>query len=145
MANSRAKFLGHPLHPALTHFPMALLSVSLLWDIIGSITRNTLWWHISFWSLVVGLIFVLPVLTTGLIDSATIAKDGPAEKVMTIHMYVMLCAALLYLGDLLLRLKNVVPSNLGLALALSAVGFLTLVVGGWYGGELVYKHGAGRA
>jgi uncharacterized membrane protein len=143
---SHVKLLGHPLHPLLTHFPMALLSVTLLWDILGLIFKNTLWWHISFWSLVVGLAFAVPVLVTGLLDSVTIAKDSPEEKIMMLHMYVMLCAAALYLGDVLVRIGHIVPTagHLILVMALSIVSFLTLAVGGWYGGELVYKHGIGR-
>jgi uncharacterized membrane protein len=146
--HSLLKFMGHPVHPLLTHFPMALLSITLLWDIMGISFKNSLWWNFSFWSLVVGLILAVPVLITGLLDSVTIAKDSPEEKTMMFHMYIMLCAAALYLGDLLARLGHIVPTSSGqlvLVLSLSVISFLTLVVGGWYGGELVYKHGVGRA
>ena len=51
----RLRFLGHPVHPVVTHFPMALLPVSLLGDLLG------VWTDAPFWSdSVLSIIDLLP-------------------------------------------------------------------------------------
>ena len=47
--------LGHPLHAVLSDFPLALLGTSLLWDIIGILRGEALWWAISYWNIALGL------------------------------------------------------------------------------------------
>jgi uncharacterized membrane protein len=44
------------------------------------------------------------------------------------------------------RLKDGAPvaEPAALPVALSAIAFVLLLVGGWLGGDLVYRHGAGR-
>ncbi|WHZ04306.1 hypothetical protein QNH48_06670 [Neobacillus sp. YX16] len=39
----KLRVFGHPVHPVITHFPMALLPVSLFGDLIG------VWTDASFW------------------------------------------------------------------------------------------------
>ncbi|MEX2104462.1 MAG: DUF2231 domain-containing protein [Bacilli bacterium] len=62
-----SRLLSHPLHPIFTHFPMALLMISLLWDILGLWQGDPFWWSFSFWSITVGLIFAVLAMVTGLI------------------------------------------------------------------------------
>ncbi len=139
------RVLGHPVHTLFTHFPIALWSVSILWDILGIWRGNPLWWHFSFWSIALGLVFALFAAGTGLVDSVTVKGKGPEEKTLTLHMYVILSAFALYLASFLVRMKTQVPSggNLILAVSLSVFGFIVLVIGSWYGGELVYQFGIG--
>ncbi len=145
MGDSRAKLLSHPLHPMLTHFPMALLSVSSLWDLIGLLTKHALWWKISFWCIVAGLIIGILTLITGLIDSMGIQKNGPEENTMNRHMYVMLAAFMVYLGDLFIQMGHIAPGSHRFiwAFVVSIGGFIILTIGGWYGGELVYRYHVG--
>lgn len=129
----------------LTHFPIALWSVSILWDILGIWRGNSVWWLFSFWCIAVGLVFGLFAAGTGLIDSVNVKGNVPEEKALTLHMYVILTAFALYLASFLVRMKAQVPSGsyLILAVGLSVVCFIVLVIGSWYGGELMYRHGNG--
>ncbi len=146
MSQKRTKVFGHPMHPILTHFPMAMLSITIVWDITGLVTKQDLWWEISFWSMAVGLAIGVLALLTGLMDSVSIPKEGPEERIMTSHMYAMLCATGIYLCELFVRMGHIVPSGsrLILALTLSFIGLITMIIGGWYGGELVYRYHVGR-
>ena len=36
---------GHPVHPALVHFPVALWSVTWVWDVLGAYTGAAAWWQ----------------------------------------------------------------------------------------------------
>ena len=139
------RLFGHPVHPLLVHFPIGLWSISILSDILGIWRANAFWWHFSFWCIGFGLGFGLLAAVTGLIDSMAVPQEGPQEKTLTFHMYAMLTAFALFLGSFLMRTKSPVLSgnHLVLAVSLSVLGFIVLVFGGWYGGELVYRWGIG--
>jgi uncharacterized membrane protein len=60
-------------------------------------------------------------------------------------MGLMLGALTFFATRLLLRLDHLHPlAPDAVSLLLDAAGFLCLVVGGWFGGKLVYGHGVGR-
>jgi uncharacterized membrane protein len=136
----------HPFHPIFTHFPMALLAVSSLWDLLGIWRGDPFWWMFAFWSIAIGLIMAFLALVTGLIDYVKIPQGGPAENAAMRHMIIMVLALLIYAGSLLLRFYSSAEAGglLFTAMALSLAGLAVLLLGGWYGGELVYRHGVGR-
>ncbi|MEX1031235.1 MAG: DUF2231 domain-containing protein [Paenibacillaceae bacterium] len=142
----RSKLSAHPLHPLITHFPMALWTTSLLWDLLGLWREDPLWWSFSFWSIAVGLIIAFFAMVTGFIDYMKLPQGGPEEGVAMWHMVMVMTAAALYAGSLFFRFGTTTPSGIHLimALVLSFLGFVSLLVGGWYGGELVYRYGVGR-
>jgi uncharacterized membrane protein len=143
----RSMILDHPLHPIFTHFPMGLLIISMLWDVLGLWSGNSLWWNISYWSIAVGLLFAILAVVTGLIDFSKIPQGDAAENVGMRHMIVVILAATMYTGSFFFRFGSPVPTGIHLygALGLSILGFILLLIGGWYGGELVYSHGVGRS
>ena len=141
------KFLGHRLHPPLTDFPIALWSVSLLWDGVAFARGDSFWMQFSFWSIAAGLGAALPAMATGLFDYAAIPeKQRLAERAATRHMLAMLCATALFTGSLIVRVGADTIGSLKMIVAviLSAVGLAMLLIGGWLGGELVFRHGIGR-
>ena len=140
------RFLGHPLHALLIHFPMGLLPISLLWDLIALLTGNVLWWNIAFWSIAAGLALALIAAVPGFVDFIFIPEHHSAEKPAQLHMYIMLIAVALYLGSFLFRLHDHSPVGLGMvgAIGLSLVGLISIVIGGWFGGDLVFHHEIGR-
>lgn len=135
----------HPLHAATVHFPMALLMISTLWDILGLWRGDEQWWRFAFWSISVGLIFAIAALFTGIMDYIKIPQGGPAERAAIRHMMFMVAAIALYAGSFMVRYREPVMTGglLIIAVALSAAGLILLLIGGWHGGELVFRHGAG--
>ncbi|PKO84953.1 MAG: hypothetical protein CVU17_01930 [Betaproteobacteria bacterium HGW-Betaproteobacteria-11] len=136
---------GHPIHPLLVHFPVALWSMTPLWDTLGLVQAQELWWQFGYWSLAVGLALSLPAMAVGFIDFANIGDNPAAGRAAMRHMMAMSSAACVALIDLLLRHGQSIPSSplLLLGLSLSCMGLV--FIGGWFGGELVYRHGIGRA
>lgn len=136
-----------PLHPMLVHFPVALLSVSLLWDGIGLWTGTPLWWALSFWTLVVGLGASLLAVATGLVDYAQLSAGTPAETIATRHLLFTGTAVTAFLVSLLVRGRpeELHGARLAGALACSGVGLGLLAVGGHLGALLVYQYGVGRS
>jgi uncharacterized membrane protein len=133
---------GHRLHPPLTDFPIALWSVSLLWDGVGLVSGDPFWIRCSFWSIAVGLLAALPTLAAGILDYVALPENRPAaERTAQLHMLAMLSATALFAGSLIVRFSGVAYKPSPVALVLSALGFIVLLLGGWLGGELVFRHG----
>ncbi|MGH9461902.1 MAG: DUF2231 domain-containing protein [Vicinamibacteria bacterium] len=144
LAKQGLRVLGHPVHVALVHFPIALLSVGPLWDLVA-IWLGAAWWRFGFWTLTLGLAASLPTAASGLLDYMTLDRKD-AERTAERHLYVIL-AALGSFGMALVVRGGIVPASPGAqfaTLALEVVGVLTLTAGAWLGGELVLRYGIGR-
>lgn len=144
-ARKGARILGHPVHPILTDFPIALWSVSLLGDVVGVWRGQVVYRQFAFWAITVGLIIAVPTIVAGLIDYAAIPQGHPAIKGATWHMWIMLSAATAYACSLFAHINRFSSSGFATAMgiSLSAVGLVLLMVGGWFGGEMVFRHGIG--
>jgi uncharacterized membrane protein len=139
--------MRHPPHAAVVHFPLALLGTSLAFDLAGLLRQNGLFWAVAFWNIALGLALSLVTLATGLLDSARVPATHPASATVTRHMVVMLAALSCYGLALYIRGGTAAPDGTSLVatLALEGLGAAILGYGGWLGGELVYRHGVGRA
>jgi uncharacterized membrane protein len=142
---SRLRLFGHPVHPVATHFPMALLPVSLLGDLLGIWTDASFWWSFSFYNLAIGLVLSIPALITGIIDFLAIPKEGIADRVAMSHMMIMITSIAMFTGSFCIRFGAEILSGWRLtsSVSLSLLGLILLLIGGWFGGQLVYRHGAG--
>lgn len=143
--NRRMRFRDHPIHPAITDFPIALLPLALLWDAIALWQNGDFWWKAAFWTLVAGLAAALPTATTGFLDYVTLDRSSRAFRTATSHMLVMLTAVSLFAGSAVAQggPSEVSGGQAALVVSLAILGVLLLGVGGWLGGELVYREGVG--
>ncbi|RJP74061.1 MAG: DUF2231 domain-containing protein [Candidatus Zixiibacteriota bacterium] len=137
---------GHPVHPMLTDFPIVLWVTSLLWDVIGLILGGPFWHAMAYWSILAGLILVIPTAVTGFSEYLTIPRGNPAEKIGLYHLSANIAAATAFLSSLLVREGPATPPGTSLfwPLALSVLGVLLLLGGGWLGGDLVFRYGIGQ-
>jgi uncharacterized membrane protein len=136
---------GHPLHAALSDFPLVLF---LLWVALDAVALGggaPLFWTLGHWALIAGLVAAGAAATAGFIDYLGVSKDAPrALRTATAHLLVMLSVTSIALLVLLYRGAEP-PAGTGrvlhvIALALVALG---LSVGGWLGGHLVFHFGVG--
>jgi uncharacterized membrane protein len=141
-----ARIAGHPLHPALVHFPVALWSVTWVWDALGAYTGAAAWWQTGFWCLMAGTVMAAPAVITGVMELVALEKAHPAESIAVRHMLLMGTAFALYVAELVIRGGPLAPEGWRLyaAVSLSTAGLALLAVGGWYGGRMVYQYGVGR-
>jgi len=134
--------LGHPVHPALVHFPIALLLSATIADVawLAGLTADT---HLGAVLMAAGLAGGLVAMAAGLFDLARL--DETVVPHATRHMMVVGAAWLGYGVALYLRRESLTASaSIGTAtVAVSFASALLLALGGWLGGRLVYTFGAG--
>lgn len=137
------RVLAHPLHPMLVHFPIAFWTSATVCDgatLAGVAQAGS---YASLF-LILGIVLALPAIVAGFVDFVKIPDTAMREG--TRHMMAMGSAWVVYGAALVLRLDGpaVLSNPHPLSFVLSAVGFALMAVGGWYGGQLVYHHGAGH-
>lgn len=133
---------GHPLHPAIVHFPIALLLSATIADLawVAGLTSDT---HIGAVLMAGGLVAGLLAMGAGMIDFTKLDQAVVPHALK--HMGAVGLAWLGYAIALYLRRDALSGSGtLSTAtVAASLVSGLTLALGGWLGGRLVYTFGAG--
>jgi uncharacterized membrane protein len=133
--------VGHPVHPALVHFPIALLLSATIADLAwaAGLTHDT---HIGAILMAGGLAGGLLAMAAGMVD--LIRLDPKLVGRATVHMTVVGTAWLGYAVALYLRKDalSAMPPLGTPTVAISIVSAIVLAAGGWLGGKLVYTFGA---
>ena len=155
MVESRAQILGHPIHPMLVMFPIALFPLALVFDVVWLVTGDIFWLSGAFWILLAGVVGTLAAIVPGIVDYvAVVPKTGPARRTANKHLVTGLIIAAVSILALALRYaagaytfgaesKEVVTSWAYGGVALNLVNNLLIVLQGWWGGTLVYDHHIG--
>lgn len=141
---SPASIGGHPVHPMIIPFPIALWVFSLVADVIFLWRGNPVWkdW-IAFYALLAGIIGAVVAAVPGLIDWLSI-KDKTVAKIANWHARLNVIALLVFAASFYLRTASgstLVSDNYTIPVALSVLGVILISISGWLGGELVFKHG----
>lgn len=137
-----------PLHPMLVHFPIALLFTSVLFDAAGAWFKRDPFRGGALWLLILGLLGGVAAAIAGGWAEEAAEKAGIAESMIETHETLAFVTLGIFGVLLLMRLvirnqftrKSLVPYFL-----IAAIGLGTLSATGHYGGDLVYKQGAGVA
>jgi uncharacterized membrane protein len=138
---SRAGIAGHPIHPMLVPFPIALWIFSLASDFIYLFGfGGPVWKDIALYTILAGVVGGLAAAVPGYLDYRGITEPLTA-KIAERHMIINVSLVLLFSINVLLRLSTG-PHAIA-PIVLSVVGVGGLVISGWLGGELVYVKGVG--
>src|SRR5919199_999316 len=141
---SPASLGGHPIHPMIIPFPIALWAFSLVADLIYLWRGNPVWRdYIAFYALLAGIIGAAAAAIFGVIDWLSI-KDREVKKVADWHARLNVVALLVFAASFYLRTtggSRMVGGSYTIPLLLSVVGVVLITISGYLGGELVFKYG----
>jgi nitrite reductase/ring-hydroxylating ferredoxin subunit/uncharacterized membrane protein len=126
-------WLGHPLHPVLTDFPIGAWSAALLLDFLDSQQPRRGYGRGADAAIACGLAGAATAAVTGLTDWSE--TDGRARRAGLVHGLLNVAATALYATSLAVRRRGRRQAGRGLALAGYALSFASAYIGG----NLVYS------
>ena len=136
----------HPLHPMIVHFPIALLTAAVGFDLVG--TR----WHpnecriATRFTLVLGFIAAVLALLSGHLAEEAVEHSGVPKAVLELHETLAGVTTGVFAALVALHVAvsmGWLRERRGLAVAVGLVGVVLLLIASYYGGSLVYEYGAG--
>jgi uncharacterized membrane protein len=143
---SKASIGGHPIHPMLIPFPLALWTTSFIVDLLFYFTRQPTLLVIAKFMLAAGCLAAVAAAVAGFIDWLAI-KDAEVKKVANWHARLNVIALIVFAVSLFLRMgsySELVGRRLTIPFLLSLLGVILIAISGWLGGELVFKYGVGQ-
>jgi uncharacterized membrane protein len=143
-APSKAAIAGHPIHPMLIPFPLALLTLVPVSDIVYATTELPFWASVSYYMLWAGIVAAGLAAIFGLVDFLGVPRVRRVRAGWA-HMLLNVAIVALSIVNLLLRMGDVIEYIIPSGIILSIVAAGLLLVSGWFGGELVYRHKVGFA
>jgi uncharacterized membrane protein len=141
-----------PIHPALVHLPIAFVILSVVADFAARITkqesRRAVLRTLGFWSLVAALMGGVLTIAAGYLDLQRARLTPQTHDFVGLHIItgwtLFGSLAILTGWRWLIWHRGQMTINTAYLTGGSLVLTLTLFQG-WYGGEMVYSHGAGVA
>lgn len=124
------RWLGHPVHAAITDLPIGLLTGSVLLDLLGQRAAADI-------ALVATIVTMLLAAASGLADFAD--TDGLARSRASLHSVLMTAALLVVVLSAVLRAAG--PADRLVPVLLAVIGFGLVNIGAFVGGDVVYVLG----
>jgi uncharacterized membrane protein len=140
---SRAKLLGHPIHPVLIVLPLGLFLAAVVFDALYLWRGGRAFATVSYWNIAGGVAGGLLAAVFGLIDWLSIPSGTRARRIGLLHGGVNVVVVVAFaLAWLMRRGSAGAAPSLGI-FALEVAALVLGLVGGWLGGELVHRLGIG--
>lgn len=149
---SKARIAGHPVHPMLVAFPIALYTatVATLLAYVG--THEAFWYRVAMVANVAGIVTALAAVIPGAIDLFALPKPSRARAAGLKHAGLNLLstglfvvtAALLYRGwSTRMMVDGEYLFDATIPLAMGVVAWVSMVMAGSIGFTLVQTHHVG--
>jgi uncharacterized membrane protein len=139
---SKAKFLGHPLHQMLIVFPLGLLATASIFDGLAAATGNRRWYDASYRMMAAGVLSGVVTAVPGAIDYLAIPSNTRAHRIGLIHGLGNVAITGMFAASWMARrFRPSRPTRAAVAVSTSAT--LLALITAWLGGELVDRLGIG--
>jgi uncharacterized membrane protein len=140
---SRAKLLGHSVHQMLVVFPLGLLVMGVIFDIIYKATGSVQFATVAYWNITAGILTGLLAAVFGFVDWLAIPPGTRAKAVGAWHGGGNVFVVALFAANWLLRRDNPGAAPDTLAFVLELLALVGGTITAWLGGELVDRLGVG--
>jgi len=140
---SRAKLLGHPIHPMLIVLPLGLFISAVVFDALYLWQGNSTFAAVAYWNGFAGIIGGLLAAVFGFVDWLAIPSGTRAKRIGLLHGGSNVIVVVLF--TLVCLMRTSVPGYIPSATSffIEVVALLLGSVAGWLGGELVDRLGVG--
>ena len=128
-------------HAAFVHFPIAWLLMVLLIDIGTFAGRREAWRAWGLWALIGAVASCVPAILSGLLRQGRMAPGPDLAALIQVHRTIMMLmgsAAVAALAIRLARRNALDGASKGAYLSLVVVATVLAMVGGHWGGKIVY-------
>jgi uncharacterized membrane protein len=139
---SRAKLLGHPVHQMLIVFPLGLLAMAVIFDLLAIGFADGYWSEIAYWMIAAGIVTGLLAAPFGVIDWAAIPTGSRAKRIGAVHGLGNVAVVAMFALSWLMR-SDAPAAPDAIALTLSFLAGCLALFTGWLGGELVDRLAVG--
>ncbi len=140
---SFAQIKGHPIHPILVTFPIALWTAALLADGVGILLNHGLLWAAGFFAIFGVILGAVLAAMAGTLDyikvvppNSSAKKRGLTHGLLNTGVLIAFIVIAYQRGDAYTQ-----PTTLQLTFEALAVG--AMMASGWLGGTLVYRNQIG--
>jgi len=135
------------LHAMVIHFPIALLLIAFLSELVGRIFKKTFFNTAAFYLLILGTFGTIAAYLSG--DAAGEGMEegvlgkaiGMHEEAAIITLWLAIATSFVYSAMLFFKHQQKWSKVIGVLLFAASAGSVARTA--YLGGELVYKHGAG--
>ena len=137
-----------PVHPAVVHYPIALMTLSVIADLLGYLSDSPTLQATGAWALLGAGIGAAIAIFAGLFDMKRAKIKHAAHERVHVHMKVGLTLFAAIAGLTIWRWVVTLDPHHGLGWSYLIAAFLVLALTffqGWLGGELVFTDGIGVA
>jgi len=140
---SKAKLLGHPIHPMLIVLPLGLFIAAVVFDALYLWRGNPTFGAVGYWNIAGGIIGGLLAAVFGLVDWLAIPAGTRAKRIGLLHGGSNVIVVALFAFVWWTRSAAVDTTPSGNIFLIEVVALLLGSVAGWLGGELVDRLGVG--
>lgn len=142
---TKARIAGHPVHPMLIAFPVALYVATAVALIVYGGTHDVFWYRAAFWTNLSGVVMAGVAALPGLVDLVTLPSHTRARRTGYIHAGLNVAALALFVISVCLLGAGYSSGSLGwiAPLVLAWCGVAVTVGAGWFGWTLVQTHHVG--
>jgi len=138
----QGKPFGHPSHALFVHFPSALLPVAFVLDVASRLHADNALVKAALYDVAIGLLIASGAVVTGLVDYLPMVGGSRKKKLGTYHLLAQLWALAFFCVSFVLRFGDLdLASTAWPALVTAGLGAAGILVGNYFGGELVYRQG----
>lgn len=140
---SKAKLLGHPIHPMLIVLPLGLFIGAVVFDALYLWQGNPTFAAVGYWNIAGGIIGGLLAAVFGLVDWWAIPSGTRAKRIGLLHGGGNVVVVALFAFVWWMRSTSVEPTPTTNIFLIEVAALVLGSVAGWLGGELVDRLGVG--
>jgi uncharacterized membrane protein len=134
------------LHPVIVHFPIALLATAIFFEVLEIFLKLDVIREAATWLLGLGFLGGLAATATGILAEDAAEEMGVPESAIETHellAFATLAVFAVLIAIRWLQRKRRIPEWPRVFLAIGLVGLVLVGLTGYFGGDLVYRYGAG--